>query len=192
MPLNNSRNRSTRFILMTVLAIACSVQAAWAQQKAGDKEFGFGGSLFAGHKSPFSGSAFAQASIGKFFSTTSYFGVSAGPQVTFGEFTSYSMFTSVNYRQFITSQNPKFFPFVGVGGGGSFFKAAGTKLPDGTKVNGSSDIDPNVFGEFGIKSYISQRTSFEVAYNFLVNPNRNGGFGAKSQSIVMFSIRHLF
>jgi hypothetical protein len=169
------------FILTLLLGVFC-IEQAHGQQNAGDKEFGVSATVSANHGTPFTGFAFAQGSLGKFLSKSRYVGVAAGPQITFGSFTSYSAFASANYRQFKETQNPKFFPFVGVGGGGQFSKAQ----------KGDASVNPNVYGEFGVKSYISQRTSFEIAYNFLYTPRGNGGFGQKTQSLILFSLRHLF
>lgn len=74
-------------------------------------------------------------------------------------------FASANFRQLY--ENPKLSRFVGIGGGGQFSK----------QPKGAASVDPNLYGEFGLK--LSLRST-------------GGGFGQKTQSIILLSIRHLF
>ena len=171
------------FYMMTIALCAISFQAAGlAQQSAGDKEVGIGGFVDVSNTKPYSGSAVAQVGVGRFVTRTQFFGVSMAPNVTFGGGSqSAGGLLSANYRKLFGSEGAKVYPFVGLG--------AGTYVQQKGSTSGSG------VAELGFKSYFSQRTSFEGAYQFLYMSGLSGGQStglSNSRSQVALAIKHLF
>ena len=138
---------------------ACSLMVgpALAQQNAGDKEVGIGGDAFFTHSSNFTGQAFVQFSLGYFASKRNYFGFEADPTFQFshqsggGNSVNVGGFMSGTYRRFIGRDTGRIFPFVGVGGG--------AYLSGGSSGNSGQGL---LYGEVGLKDYVSQRTSLDA------------------------------
>src|SRR4051812_4513343 len=107
-----------RTIMLSSLALVLSAGAALAQQEAGDKKVGLSGAAFFTH-THVTGNLNAEASIGKYLSTSNYFGVSVGPSLTFGDgSTSGSFNYGAEYRRLFGSKGSRIWPFIGVLGGG--------------------------------------------------------------------------
>ncbi len=174
-----------RLFAMT-LAVVLLVVPAFCQQEKGDKEIGIGGQMLFTHTSDFIGNASFQFSLGYFASKTNYFGFEVDPTVTFTHISGKSSTdvggaVGANYRRFVATSSGKVFPFVGAGGGAYIATSGGN-----TSTLGA------VFGEGGLKSYISQKTSLEFAYKLLYLPSGEGSFREKSISLITISIRHIF
>jgi hypothetical protein len=165
--------------------------AAFAQQEAGDKEVGLSGLAFFTHTSSPTGSLNLEGSIGKFYTANQYVGVTIGPSLQFGGgSTTGSLFYGGEYRHLSGSKNSKLWPFLGVQGGGDTNITKTTGGGSSTTSNTTGFVAP----EFGLKFYASQRTSFEVSYQLQIRFGQgiNGGFGDRSQSLVVFGFKHLF
>ena len=175
-----------------MFALIALASPGFAQQDSGDKEVGIGGQAFFTHSSNFNGQAVAQFSSGYFASKNNYFGFEADPTFTFthtaaqgknpaSNSTDVGGFLSCSYRRFIGRERGKVFPFIGAGGGGY--------LTGGNSGNSAQGL---LFGEIGIKDYISQKTSLEFAYRFNYLPSGSGGFSTQTLSQFVISIRHIF
>ena len=176
------------FSTIVIIALGLGVPCL-AQQEAGDKEIGVGGTIDLSHQN-LSGNATMQFSLGKYFTRNQFFGIQLVPTVRLEKGTNgqkgtntFGGFFGGGYRYLFGAKDRRVFPFVGAGGG--------AYLQKGT--NGSSSAAGTGLGEVGLKSYFSQKTSFEVAYNFLyLNAGGGGGFSNKTRSQILFSLRHLF
>ena len=180
-----------KLLTTSLLALATLAVPSFAQQDAGDKEIGIGGQAFFTHSSNFTGQAFAQFSFGYFASKKNYFGFEADPTFSFTHSAAQGKtagsnsvdvggFVSGSYRRLL-GRSGKLFPFVG-GGGGTYMNGGSS----GASAQGL------VFGEVGVKDYISQKTSLECAYRFNYLPSGSGGFGTQTLSQIVISIRHIF
>jgi len=168
------------------LAVAAPAFAQQTNQDKGNKEIGVGGQAFFTHNSNFTGQAFAQFSLGYFQSKKNYFGVEADPTFVFshsaaGNNVDVGGFVSGSYRRFLGSGTGKLYPFAG-GGGGGYLNGGG----------GGFSAQGLVFGEVGIKDYVSPKTSLEFAYRFNYLPSGQGGFSDHTLSQFVISLRHIF
>jgi hypothetical protein len=166
---------------LLLFLVGTTVVPCFAQQQAGDKEIGIGGSVDMSHSSPIIGNASGQFSVGKFFTRTQFVGIEVTPTASFGASkTSVGGFLGGKYRYLFSRENTKVLPFVGVGGG-AFIMQPGSGLA-GSGV-----------AEMGIKAYFSRRTSFEFGYNFLyLTGSGTQNFSQNTRSLVIISLRHLF
>jgi hypothetical protein len=199
--------------LVSVVVVSCG--SGFAQQEKGDKEVGIGGQLLFTHSSNFTGNADLQASFGYYVSVRNYFGFEADPSLTFshspaqpgfsfntktGAVTSCTAgsagceggsaamnstdvggFFGANYRRLVGNPKGKVFPFIG-GGGGAYVQGGSS----GNSVSGA------LYGEIGLKSYLSQKTSLEFAYKLLYTPQSGGTFQTETFSLITISLRHIF
>jgi hypothetical protein len=171
--------------LATLVFVVLSAMPAMAQQDKGDREVGLGGQAFFTHSTDFTGDMFAQISFGYFASKKTYLGVEADPLFNFshdssGSHVSVGGFFSGSVRRFFRDTG-KIYPFVGGGGGGY--------LQGGSGGNSAQGL---VFAEVGVKDYLSQKTSLELAYRFNYLPSSSGGFSEQTLSQLVISIRHIF
>ncbi|HUA63685.1 MAG TPA: hypothetical protein VML19_33365 [Verrucomicrobiae bacterium] len=197
------------FAIAALMALAAF--GAFAQQERGDKEIGIGGQLyFQGSNGTSNGNLSAQFSFGVFASSKNYFGFEADPTLSITgqsctvktpcvsldtknaiqestngntHSTNLGGFFGGNYRHMLGSNQGKIFFFVGAGGGLFVLGGGGSTLNSGS-----------VFPEFGLKSYISQKTSLEFSYKLLyeLNGSGSGSFADRINNQVTVSIRHIF
>jgi len=175
--------RSGLFLSLLLLSLP-----AFSQQEKGDNEVGISGSLNVSHSQPISGQFYGALSYGRFMTRSQYFGVTLNPFVTIeNKKTSVGGFFGANYRYLFGAKDARVFPFAGMGGGIYSMGGGGSKSSAGSG-----------FGEIGLKSFISPKTSFEFSYQLLYVKSPSGGFGQgggfarDSRSIFMVSLRQLF
>ena len=181
--------RTVQFVCFAIGALLiASSPVAYAQQEKGDKEVGISGAATITH-SPVSGTLFAEVSLGRYFTDTQYFGVFVAPIISFSGDGTFGAFAfGGNYRYLFGHKNAKVWPFIGALAGGTTVRSSG----GGTKASWTAlgQVGP----EFGLKFYASQKTSFEVSYQLEITfgSDISGGFGQRSQSLIVFGFKHIF
>lgn len=175
-----------RYSRLLALCAIVYCSTAFAQMEKGDKEIGIGGQVLFTHTSNFTGTADGQFALGYYASVKNYFGFEADPTFTFEHSgghnsTNIGGFFGGNYRRLIGNPKGKVFPFLGGGGGGYV-----------TGGSGGNSAAAALYGEFGLKSFLSQKTSLEFAYKLLYTPQGGGGFQGDTVSLMTISLRHVF
>lgn len=175
-----------RMPAMIVLLLLAATSTGFAQQEKGDSELGLNGAFTIPHSDPGGATGEANITYGYYFTQHDLIGVGglivvSNSSQTFGP--------EGRYRHLFSTGNPKVFPFLGVSAGVNINHFSGAFTNDFIGV-----------GEAGVKFFVSQRTAFEVAYNFQYLhagglpsvPGFNDSFSQNTQSIITFGFTHLF
>jgi hypothetical protein len=166
-------------ILAVVVFVAATSVPAFSQQAKGDSELGLNGSFSVPHSSPGDVSGTAAINYGYYFKGHDLVGadILAILNKDFKD-----VFVQGRYRHLFSTGNPKIYPFLGAAGGINILSASG------------SSTAHNALGtaEAGMKFFVSQKTAFELAYNFQYIHISGGSFTDNSQSVITFGFTHLF
>ena len=174
------------FSTMVAMLVMAAATAGYAQQEKGDSELGLNGAFTIPHSDPGGATGEANFTYGYYFTKHDLIGaggllvVSSAGQI-FGP--------EGRYRHLFSTGNSRVFPFVGV--------SAGVNI---NHFSGSFTNDFLGVGETGLKFFVSQRTAFELAYNFQYLhagglpgiPGFNDSFSQNTQSVITFGFTHLF
>jgi len=166
-------------ILIVCLGSCLVASNAFSQQAKSDSELGLSGSFTVPHNDPSTANGEAQISYGYYFSNHDLLGMDT---VAIVSNSLDIVFVQGRYRHLFGGKNAKVFPFVGAAGGVDLYH-----------FNGSTSHFGLGTGEAGVKFFVSQKTAFEVAYNFqYINQVPGGSFTQNSQSMIVFGFTHLF
>jgi hypothetical protein len=168
------------------LAVALAVPA-FAQQQKGDVELGLNGDVLVTHSSPVEADGIVDVSLGYYLTERNLVGFESQTQIAGGskESTYVDEFVFGHYRRlFVSKKRPTVMPYAGV--------YAGTEVSnEGLYGTTKKDIFASQ-GEGGFKFFVSKKTAFEVAYNFLYYRVPSISFQNSSASVVTFGITYDF
>jgi hypothetical protein len=163
-------------ILLVILAVGVP---CFAQQEKGNSELSFNGSIMIPHSNPGdNANGLVQIGYGYYFTSKDRFGFDT---IVFLNGSAQDVFLDGRYRHLFPTKNPKVFPFIGGAAGFNVFHES-----SGTNKNFLGS------GEFGLKFWLSQRTSFEASYNFEYIRVAGQSFKENSSSVLLFGFTYLF
>jgi hypothetical protein len=167
-----------RILTLSLLMFALATCAV-SQQAKGDSELGLNGSFSVPHSSPSDAFGVAQISYGYYFKGHDLLGVDTLAIIN-KDFK--DVFLQGRYRHLFSMGNPKVYPFLGAAAGVNVASMTGSS----TSHNGLGTA------EVGVKFFVSQKTAFELAYDFQYINVSGATFSENSQSVITFGFTHLF
>jgi hypothetical protein len=173
-------NHRTGVRVLAVMLVMFAVSVpAFSQQAKGDSEIGLNGSFIIPHSDPSTTLGIAQISYGYYFRKNDLLGLDSVVIATKGL---QDVFLQGRYRHLFSIKNPRIYPFLGAQGGINV-----------TRLTGSPTThDALGTAEAGLKFFVSQRSAFEIAYNFQYVHQAGMDFANSSSSVISFGFTHLF
>jgi hypothetical protein len=192
--------RSTwKFCILSAALTVLSAAPTLAQQVKGDSEIGLSGALTfvpitSAGVTTIATDGTVTLSYGLYFTRGDLFGIDDQVEITGvsggGQSLTIDDTFDFRYRHLFGGKASKVYPFVG--GGGGFRSSAAPGMSNGTGAS-TTTTDGQYDIEAGVKFYVSEKTAFEVAYQYQSYQEGTGSSSTWQQvDVINFGFTYVF